>query len=411
MPWPGRQVAVAGYQEMQNGHYRMFTERGHHRDILRGYLAACAFVDAQVGKVLDALDGGPHRENTIVVLFSDHGWGVGERHHFKKWGLWDDTTHIPYIIHVPGMTQAGSRTSAGVDLLDLFPTLIDLAGIKVPEQSLDGRSLRPLLENPQVEWKRPALTTLGQGNYAVRSPRWRYIRWSNGSEELYDHENDPHEWHNVAGLAKNAAAKKRLAKWFPKASVPSVASDHASPVTLTPKDRTRHFRSIRPGFADQTISVTATIGPKITDGVILQHGGMFCGYSLYVKDGRLNMAVMDVPRPLQWDQLKPNRTVTTAASVLPAGRILKLEGKLTKDGVVTLRVNDNEVGRAKPGPLSIHPAGVMQLGRAATQYLPVGDYDAPFPYSGAIESVTVHFGVASGMQADGNLNRKKGGRK
>ncbi len=392
MPWPGKQVAVAGYQAMENGHFREITERGHHRDVLRGYLAACAFVDAQIGKVLHALDRGPHRDNTIVVLFSDHGWGVGERYHFKKWGLWDDTTRVPYIVHVPGLTEPGSRSDAGVTLLDLFPTLVELAGIQAPPQSFDGRSLRPLLENPDASWDRPALTTFGQENYSLRTPDWRYIRWSNGEEEFYDHTNDPHEWHNVADEARNESVKAELARWFPEGSVPSIDSDHASPVTLTPKDRVRHFRSVRPTFVDQPISVKAFIGPKITDGVILQHGGQFCGYALYVKDGKLTMAIMDVPRPLYWNRLTPKRTVIFAKAPLPDGEALEVEGRLAKDGTVTLWANGEEIGNGKAKTLSIHPAGIMQLGKAAPNYAPVGDYEEPFPFGGKIESVTVAYG-------------------
>ncbi len=392
MPWPGKQVAIAGYQDMENGHYKMITERGHQRDIVKAYLAACAFVDAQVGKVLHALDRSPHRDNTIVVLFSDHGWGLGERYHFKKWGLWDDTTHIPYIIHAPGVTKAGSQSDAGVTLLDLYPTLIDLCGLDAPPQELDGRSLRPLLENPEAEWDRPALTTFGQENQALRTPRWRYIRWSNGSEELYDHETDPHEWHNVAENPELEAVKGDLARWFPSDSVPSVASDFTSPVTLTRKDRLRQFRSIRPGFVDEPITVKAKIGPKITDGVLLSHGGQFCGYALYVKDGKLTFSIMDVPRPLFWNRLTPSRTVVTATRPLPTGATLDVEGRLAKDGTVTLWVNGNEAGRGQAKSLSIHPAGVMQLGQCPPTYVPVGDYEAPFPFRGDVESVTVEFG-------------------
>lgn len=405
MPWPGKQVAVAGYQEMEEGHYKMITERGHHRDVLRGYLAACTFVDAQVGKVLHALDRGPHRDNTIVVLFSDHGWGVGERYHFKKWGLWDDTTRVPYIVHVPGMTKPGTKTDAGVTLLDLYPTLVDLAGIAAPPQAFDGRSLRPLLENPEAKWDRPALTTFGQDNYALRTPEWRYIRWSNGEEELYDHGNDPHEWHNVAGDPENEAVKADLSRWFPEESVPSLASDHASPVTLTRKDRARQFRSVRPTFVDQPITVKATIGPKITDGVLLQHGGQFCGYSLYVKDGKLTLAIMDVPRPLYWNRLTPKRSIVTAESPLPEGKTLEVEGRLARDGTVTLWADGKEIGRGEAKTLSIHPAGIMQLGQAPPKYVPVGDYEAPFTFKGDLGKIEVTFGPSSIPPSDANNSK------
>ena len=187
MPWMGRQVAIAGYQAMSGGHYKNIVERGYQRDIVKGYLAACAFVDAQIGKVLDALDRSPHRDNKIVVLFSDHGWGMGERYHFKKWGLWDDTTRVPLVIHAPGISKAGHQSDHGVSLIDIYPTLVDLCGIETPPQEFDCTTLRPLLENPSAHWEKPTLTTFGQNNHALRTDRWRYIRWSDGSEELYDH--------------------------------------------------------------------------------------------------------------------------------------------------------------------------------------------------------------------------------
>jgi len=395
MPWMGRQVAIAGFQDMEGGHYKQITERGHHRDVLKGYLAACTFVDAQIGKVLDALDASPHRDNTIVVLFSDHGWGIGERYHFKKWGLWDDTTHVPFIIHVPGITKAGSQTDAGVTLLDLYPTLVDLCGIDAPGHPLDGHSLRPLLENPNTTWARPALTTYGPNNHALRSSRWRYIRWADGSEELYDHKNDPNEWHNIAKDSSNDAIKSRLAKHFPKNNLQAVASNHASPVTLNPKNNSLKFHAVQPDFVDQSITVRASIGPRISDGVILQHGGQFCGYALYVENGKPAFAIMDIPRPLHWNSLTPAREVLTGNLELTPGKRHQLEARLQKNGTTILTVDGTEVARGRTQTLSIHPAGVMQLGAVPDKHIPIGNYEPPFRFKGSIESVTVEFGDKS----------------
>jgi len=394
LPWMGRQVAIAGYQAMEQGHYKNIVERGYHRDVVHGYLAACTFVDAQVGKVLDALDTSPYRDNTIVVLFSDHGWGLGERYHFKKWGLWEDTTHVPLIVHVPWMSEAGSQTDAGVMLLDLFPTLTDLCELAVPPQGFDGKSLKPLLRNPRSEWERPALTTFGQENYALRTPRWRYIRWSDGSAELYDHENDPHEWTNLASEEEFQSVIQELDKWLPKTSVPSVRSDFTSPVRLT-KGEERTFRSVRPTFAGQPITIEATIGPHVSDGVLLSHGSQFCGYSLTIKDGKLSMSVMDVPRPLQWDQLKPTRTIVTADEPLESGSKLKVVGMLKQDGTILLKENGRTIAEGKANPLSIHPAGPMQCGEAPTSYVAVGSYKPPFKYTGDLKEVIVSFGNAN----------------
>ncbi|MDG2254817.1 MAG: sulfatase-like hydrolase/transferase [Opitutaceae bacterium] len=395
MPWMGKQVAIAGFQGMEGGHYKQITERGHHRDVLKGYLAACAFVDAQIGKVLDALDASPHRDNTIVVLFSDHGWGVGERYHFKKWGLWDDTTRVPFIIHAPYLTAPGSQTDAGVTLLDLYPTLVDLSGIDSPRHPLDGRSLRSLLKNPEARWTRPALTTYGPNNHALRTSRWRYIRWADGSEELYDHENDPNEWRNVASDASNDAIKTRLAKYFPKNNRPAIASDHASPITLTTEDGPLKFSAVQPSFVGQPITIRATIGPNLSDGVVLQHGGQYCGYALYVQNGKPAFAIMDVPRPLKWNTLIPKRAILISEHTLTPGKKYHLEARIQKNGTTTLTVDGSEVARGQAQTLSIHPAGVMQLGAVPDKHIPVGNYEPPFPFDGDIDSVTVKFGKGS----------------
>jgi arylsulfatase A-like enzyme len=392
MPWMGRQVAIAGYQAMSGGHYKNIVERGYQRDIVKGYLAACAFVDAQIGKVLDALERSPHRDNTIVVLFSDHGWGMGERYHFKKWGLWDDTTRVPLVIHAPGISKAGHQSDHGVSLIDIYPTLVDLCGIETPPQELDGTTLRPLLENPSAHWEKPTLTTFGQNNHALRTDRWRYIRWSDGSEELYDHHSDPHEWYNLADKQQGARVKARLSGYFPKTNVRAVRSDHASPVTLTPKSSSRFFSSVQPTIAGKGIRIEATIGPELGDGVILSHGGQFCGYALYIQDGYLCMSVMDVPRPLQWDTLIPSRTIIRSKEPLPKQGKLNIEGRLNSDGSIVIKTNGKTVGKGKADTLSIHPAGMMILGNTPARHVPVGDYPVPYPFKGDILSATVHFG-------------------
>jgi arylsulfatase A-like enzyme len=119
------------------------------------------------------------------------------------------------IIAAPAVTQAGSRTQRSVGLIDLFPTLNELCQLPKVD-SLEGQSLVPLLKNPSIQWDRPALTTHGQGNHALRTERWRYIRYADGGEELYDHQNDPDEWHNLARLADYATVKDELNVWLPK---------------------------------------------------------------------------------------------------------------------------------------------------------------------------------------------------
>jgi len=171
-----------------------------------------------VGRVIDALDASPHRDDTIVVLWSDHGWHLGEKRHWRKFALWEDTTRVPLVFVVPGVTEAGGRCDRPVNLLDLYPTLVELCGLPAPSQ-LEGVSLSPLLRDPGAAWDRPSVTTYGSGNHAVRSQRWRYIRYADGSEELYDHDADPHEWRNLASSAEHASVKAELAAWLPTVNV------------------------------------------------------------------------------------------------------------------------------------------------------------------------------------------------
>jgi len=162
---------------------------------VQAYLASVTFADNCVGRVLDALDASPYANNTIVVLYSDHGFHLGEKQRWAKRTLWEDGTRVPLIIAAPGST-AKQRTDRPAELLDVFPTLLELAGLPAdPKQ--EGQSLVPLLKNPTAEWNHPAITSFGPSNYSVRSTRYRFIQYRDGSQELYDHESDPHEWNNI----------------------------------------------------------------------------------------------------------------------------------------------------------------------------------------------------------------------
>ena len=185
------------------------------KQVVQAYLASVAYADAQVGVVLDALEKSPYRDNTIIVLFSDHGWHLGEKERFGKAALWEETTRVPLIWIVPGVTNWGGRCDASVELLSIYPTLCDLCGLPKPN-FLDGVTIRPLLENPQAEWTRPALSTFGLNNHSVRSAQYRYTRYTNGDEELYDEKVDPYEWTNLAAHPELASVKSELARWMPK---------------------------------------------------------------------------------------------------------------------------------------------------------------------------------------------------
>lgn len=167
------------------------------REGVRAYLASISFADAMLGHLLDALEQSGRADNTIIVLWSDHGWHLGEKARWRKETLWREATHVPLIVVAPGITEAGSTSSAVVSLMDLYPTLVELAGLEMPKH-LEGVSLVPLLRNPAARGDHAAVSTNGFGNHAVSTERYRYIRYSDGSEELYDLDSDLDEWHNLA---------------------------------------------------------------------------------------------------------------------------------------------------------------------------------------------------------------------
>jgi arylsulfatase A-like enzyme len=190
--------------------------------MIQGYLASITFFDAQLGRVLEALDASPLAGSTIIVLWSDHGMHFGEKQNWEKFTLWERSTRVPLVIAAPGVTRGGSRVTSPASLIDLYPTLCELSGLPVPPQC-EGESLVPQLRDSAARRVTPAITTQTQGKqsgHAVRDTRWRYIRYFDGFEELYDHERDPDEFANVAGDAKFVAEKERLRGWLEKIRAP-----------------------------------------------------------------------------------------------------------------------------------------------------------------------------------------------
>ncbi|HSU65759.1 MAG TPA: sulfatase [Tepidisphaeraceae bacterium] len=194
--------------------HKHVTEAGKWKDAVRAYLAATAYTDMNIGRLLDAFDKSPYRDNTIICLWCDHGWHLGEKEHWRKFALWEEATRSPLIWVVPGVTQPHGVCERTVDFMTLYPTLCDLCNIPIPKH-VEGPSIRSLLANPSAEWATPALMTYLRNNHAVRSERWRYIHYFDGGEELYDHATDPNEWTNLANKPELAPVKADLAKLFP----------------------------------------------------------------------------------------------------------------------------------------------------------------------------------------------------
>lgn len=189
-------------------------EQGKWKEVVEAYLACVAFVDHQIGRVLEALEESRYADNTLIVLWSDHGYHLGEKNIVAKMTLWEESGRVPLIFAGPGISR-GERCHRPVNLVDVYPTLLDLTGL-APNSQNDGHSLRPLLENPTAAWEFPALNFWGRHNTAVRTKRYRYILYEDGSEELYDHLNDPNEWNNLAQAPSTAVIRNRLRRMIPQ---------------------------------------------------------------------------------------------------------------------------------------------------------------------------------------------------
>lgn len=239
----------AGKKRGPNRYFAHIRKQDQWKQGVQGYLASIAFADAMLGRVITALEEGPHRDNTIVILWSDHGWHLGEKQHWQKFTAWRVCTRIPLIINVPkgtpGLTkgtEAGSVCTKPVNLLSLFPTLTELSGLPAKAGN-DGASLVPLLKDPDDDWPHTSVTFLGEpGSFGLSDERWRYIRYANNDEELYDIESDPYEWRNLASQPAFAdqleSLRKRSPQSFAKKLAPSDGSLTKLPWHKATRDET-----------------------------------------------------------------------------------------------------------------------------------------------------------------------------
>ena len=216
---PARGRVMAGLE------FDIIRKAGKWKEGIQGYLASTSFADACIGHVLAALENSQYKENTIVVLWGDHGYHIGAKHHWAKSALWQQATRTPLIVKVPKMMKGvqGGVCKHPVSLVDLYPTLIDLCGL--PERDgLDGRSFAKLVREPESSWAFATVITHSPWwhgvNHAVRSDRYYYIRYRDGGEELYDMVADPHQWTNLAGDSGYAGQIEALKKWLPKENAP-----------------------------------------------------------------------------------------------------------------------------------------------------------------------------------------------
>ncbi len=215
-------VPAAGVKMAQpDGDHAAILASGRWKEAIQAYLAAASYCDMLVGRLIEALDRSAYKDNTVIVLWGDHGWHLGEKEHWRKFALWEEATRAPLIWIAPGVTKPNSVCERTVDFMSVYPTLLDLCDIARPAH-VEGPSLKPLFVDPLAKWDLPAITTFGFQNHAVRTEGWRYIRYANGDEELYDEATDPYEWVNLASKPEHAAVKAELAKHLPVTNLPEI---------------------------------------------------------------------------------------------------------------------------------------------------------------------------------------------
>ncbi|WAJ71738.1 sulfatase [Catenovulum adriaticum] len=183
---------------------------------VQGYLASTSFADAMIGHILQAWDNSEYADNTILVLWGDHGFQLGHKNRWEKFTLWKQGSHTPFIIKAPGKQAA--MINKPVTLLNVYPTLLELANLPA-KPDLDGVSLTPLMDNAKADWQRPAVLTYQQDNNAIIFENWNFIQYKDGSQELYNQTTDPHEYNNLIGQPQYAEVIEKLSEWLPEVKI------------------------------------------------------------------------------------------------------------------------------------------------------------------------------------------------
>jgi len=207
--------AIRKAKQGRSAHHKRLVSLNAVEDAIHGYLACISYADAMLGRILDAIGSGPNADNTIVVLWSDHGYHHGEKFDWGKHTLWERTSNVPFMIAGPGIAS-GADIDATVSLIDLFPTVTELAGV-ADGQERDGISLVPVLQEPKSAVDHNVLLPgMKPDEYAIINRSWRYIHYADGGQELYQVEKDPNEWHNLASKPEFATILEELRATAPK---------------------------------------------------------------------------------------------------------------------------------------------------------------------------------------------------
>ncbi|MFA5688727.1 MAG: sulfatase [Kiritimatiellales bacterium] len=205
-----------------SGLYEMLRDNGLEKEAVQAYLAATSYADYCVGLLLDALEDSAYKDNTIIVLWSDHGFHLGEKTRWSKYSLWNEATRCLLMWNAPGITKENMESTIPVNLSDMYPTLVELCGLPNPVQQFDGMSLVPFMKNPALKSEHPAMTAHHYKCYSLRNEEWRYTVYANGTEELYNEISDPLEWTNLARDPEYESVKNSLRKWLPQESAPAL---------------------------------------------------------------------------------------------------------------------------------------------------------------------------------------------
>jgi iduronate 2-sulfatase len=363
--------AVAGKRGGEITNYKPVPERGEmpeelKRKLIRGYYASTSFVDAQIGKVIDELDRLGLDQNTIVVLWGDHGFHLGDLGIWTKHTNYEQANRIPIVIVAPGVTKPGSSTKQLTESVDLYPTLAELAGLPAPDvpQSIDGTSLVPVLKNPGARVRDHAYHAYPKRKLgrAIRTERYRLVEWrdwGNGRDnveyELYDYETDPLETENLA--AKHPEIVGQLKQ---------ILAEYPDPV-----DRNgRRNQPDSPQIANRRLTITAVVRAKNPSGVVLAQGGNQHGYALHFIDGK---PAFDV---------RVNGKATRVLLNVPVTGKIELTATLDAKQM-TLTANEGKPATGKsPGLIPVQPLDGLNIGfddRSAA-----GDYQAPNRFNGKV---------------------------
>lgn len=361
------------------------------KKLVHGYYAATSFVDAQIGKVLDELKSSGQAENTIVVLWGDHGFHLGDHGFWTKHTNYEQANRIPILISAPGITQPGSATKQLAESVDIFPTLAELAGLEPPQgpQPIDGVSLVPVLKDPSDRVRDHAYHAYPKQKLgrAIRTDRYRMVQWRGfGAEqdtpeyELYDYETDPLERKNLALDPRHSNVLSQLKTILAKYPAPVARSSKKQTRKKEPSNKKAAITqpNTSPQIARRPLTITGRVSSVESNGVIVAHGGREHGYAVYMLNGRL---AFDVRVNGKVKRIQSREPLVVAfdftATVNDKTMTLAAAGKSLAEG-------------PSPGLIPVQPKDGMNFG--FDDLSAAGDYNAPNQFAGAIENVKVTTG-------------------